>query len=148
MLACFQEQSRLSVDVSPLVSVRHKVMNEFWDRLGISASMLCIVHCLLTPAVVLFSPLVGEWMSAPAFHAVIVIIVVPIALWALWRGYTQHKQKRVLILGVIGIALIFGAIWVGHENKWETVLMICAGVLLSLAHLSNLHSCRIASVKE
>lgn len=123
-------------------------MNEFWDRLGISASMLCIVHCLLTPAVVLFSPLLGEWMSAPAFHAVIVIIVVPVAMIALWRGYTQHKQKKVLIAGAVGIALIFGAIAVGHRSYWEAALMILAGAFLSFAHLSNLHGCRVASAKK
>jgi hypothetical protein len=60
----------------------------------------------------------------------------------------HHRQKRVLVAGIVGIALIFAAIAVGHHSYWEAALMVLAGALLSFAHLSNLRSCRMATAKK
>jgi hypothetical protein len=118
-------------------------MNEFWDRLGISASLLCIVHCLLTPLIVLLMPLVGHSLMHGWFHAVIIAVVVPVAAWALWNGYRLHRLKRVLWLGGFGIILICLAITVGARRySYEVVLMTAAGLLLTAAHYVNLRVCR------
>jgi hypothetical protein len=118
-------------------------MNQFWDRLGISASILCILHCLLTPALVVGMPFVGHWMAHGWFHLAIVLVVVPVAVWALWNGYRLHHKKNVLWLGGLGIALVIGAVTIGRSGFWlEVSMMTSAGVLLGTAHWINLSVCQ------
>lgn len=119
-------------------------MRDILDRIGISVSLLCVVHCLLTPLLVFVMPVVGEFLSETWFHATIIAIVFPVAVWALWSGYQKHHLKRVLWLGGIGLLFISIAIYVGHENTiGEFFFMVVAGIVLSAAHYSNLRACAV-----
>jgi hypothetical protein len=119
-------------------------MREFWDRVGISASLLCVVHCLATPLMVLSMPVVGEFLSHDLFHVLIMIVVIPVAVWALWNGYRVHRHPRVLWLGAIGIVLLTAAMFANHQDqRIEIAGMIAAGLILASAHWINLRSCRI-----
>lgn len=118
-------------------------MNGFWDRLGISTSILCMLHCLLTPLLVIFIPVLGQYFSHEWFHAVIAVVVIPVAVWALWNGYRLHKNKRVLWLGTPGIIIVCLAMFTGiHDLRYEFALMLVAGLLLTSAHYINLRSCQ------
>lgn len=117
------------------------------DRLGISASLLCILHCLFTPILVLISPLFGTVLSHSYFHILIAVIVFPLAIVALWRGYKIHHTKRTLYLGGMGLVFVLAALISGElaeeiHRPAEITLMVIAGILLSLAHYLNLKSCR------
>jgi len=119
-------------------------MREVWDRIGISASMICVIHCLFTPALVITLPLLGEALAHGWFHTMIVLIVFPVAVWALWNGYLLHRLKRVLWLGALGILFLSAALVLGQEDfRTEFALMIAAGLLLASAHLINLRACRL-----
>ncbi len=119
-------------------------MRDIWDRIGISASLICVAHCLVTPLLVFSLPVAGEFLSQAWFHATIIVIVFPVAIWALLNGYREHHLKRVLWLGGVGLLLISGAIYVGHENwLYEFSLMVAAGITLSAAHYFNLRACNI-----
>ena len=117
-------------------------MDAFWDRLGISASLLCVIHCLITPLLVLIAPLAGSYLSDAWFHIVILIIVFPVAILALWRGYRLHQMKRALWLGAAGLTLMLFGMFATHDVPYETVLMVSAGLTLSAAHFFNLRACR------
>lgn len=130
-------------------------MTEFWDRLGISASLLCALHCLLTPALILLVPFLGETLTAHWFHIIIAGVVFPVAILALWSGYRRHHLRGVLILGGIGLTLMSIGIWFGWNsggqhshhahgqlNGKEILFMVTAGVVLSCAHYINLRECR------
>ena len=114
-------------------------MNQFWDRLGISTSVVCILHCLLTPVLVMFVPVLGHAFAETWFHAGVIAVVVPVAAWALWTGYRAHCRRRVLWFGAAGIILVVAAVL---REDLETPLMITAGLLLSAAHYFNLKVCR------
>ncbi|NJM09684.1 MAG: MerC domain-containing protein [Bdellovibrionaceae bacterium] len=119
-------------------------MRQFWDRIGISASLLCVIHCLLTPSLVILLPFLGEALAHGWFHTVIVLIVFPVAVWALWNGFLLHRLKRVLWLGGIGIAFLIAALAFGRDDmRVEFALMIVAGLTLASAHLINLRACRL-----
>ena len=100
--------------------------------------MVCILHCLLTPALVAMVPLLGHAFNESWFHAGVIAIVIPVAAWALWNGYKTHRRRRVLWLGGAGTLLIAGAV---ARADVETPLMIGAGLILSLAHYFNLTVC-------
>lgn len=119
-------------------------MNNFWDRLGISTSLICVVHCLLTPVVVLFLPLVGSNLVEHRwFHEVIVAIVVPVAIWALWNGYKIHKHPTMFVYAAFGFLFIGVSMALGHDHdSIQTGFMVAAGLLLSYAHYLNLRARR------
>ncbi len=118
-------------------------MTQFWDRLGISASILCVLHCLLTPFLVLLTPFASGFLSDKWFHIMIAVIVFPVALWALLNGYRRHHLPRVLVLGGIGLAFIVGALCLRVYNiNLEFLFMITGGTFLSIAHFINLRACQ------
>jgi hypothetical protein len=118
-------------------------MNAFWDRLGISASILCVVHCLLTPVALVFLPLVGASLVHGWIHSAIIAVVVPVALYALWIGYRIHRHTSVIWLAVFGFGAIALAMTFGEDhNLIEAGFMIAAGILLSTAHYKNLRATR------
>jgi CDP-diglyceride synthetase len=119
-------------------------MRSIWDKIGISASLMCLIHCLFTPVIVLFMPVLGEIMPHNWFHRIMFAVVLPVAVWAIYNGYRIHKKKSVAYLGAIGIAFFLAAIAVEHENlKLEYTLMIVAGFVLASAHWANLRACRL-----
>ncbi|MGZ3722050.1 MAG: MerC domain-containing protein, partial [Bdellovibrionales bacterium] len=123
-------------------------MNSFWDRLGISASILCGIHCLLTPLIVLLVPALGGIFSHQAFHWVIAVVVFPAAVFALWMGYRIHQYSQMLILGGVGLIFLVIGIWAGsyEQNLLETGTMIVAGLFLTSAHFLNMRACRAARI--
>lgn len=123
------------------------LMNEIWDRVGISTSVICVIHCLLTPFLVIFLPFVGSTLVHGWFHTVVVAIAVPVAVGALWSGYRRHHQRAVLIWGALGFAAIAGALGVRHQSGWwESGFMIGAGISLSAAHFLNIKATRHCKV--
>lgn len=119
-------------------------MIAFWDRLGITASVLCVIHCLLTPIAVVVLPFAAQSRLHGDFHLLIAAIVVPVALLALLRGYRIHRDTSVLWLGGLGILLMLAAMSgrsVTDESA-ESWLMIAGGIALSAAHYRNLRECR------
>jgi len=117
------------------------------DRLGISASVLCILHCLLTPLLVMTTPFLGDFLSEGWIHVVIAVIIFPVAVMALWRGYRQHHVKSTLYLGIVGLIFVllsFASGWLSGEihHRVEIVMMIIGGTFLSFAHYFNMRYCR------
>jgi hypothetical protein len=77
------------------------------------------------------------------FHAVMAAIIVPVAIWALWNGYREHRNRRVLYLGITGLVLVCLALALGHYDiRYEYAFMIAGGIGLTAAHWINLRACR------
>src|SRR5262245_36022690 len=118
-------------------------MREVWDRIGISASILCVVHCLLTPFAIVLLPFFADYITRDTFHRVIVWVVIPVAVWALWNVYQLHKQIRVIFLGVFGVTLLLiGMFATEHASINEMLFMVAAGLCIASAHIFNLRACR------
>lgn len=115
-------------------------MTSFWDRFGISASLLCVIHCLSAPILALAIPF-SNWFTSETFHIIMALVIFPVAIWALLTGYRKHRHKIVLQLGTVGLSLVaLGLIFSGGIA--EFVLTACGGVILALAHFKNLKQCQ------
>ncbi|MEM1028121.1 MAG: MerC domain-containing protein [Planctomycetota bacterium] len=77
-----------------------------WDRLGIIASLACVVHCLAAPFLLLLLPTLGSMWSHPAAHWVLAALVLPLAGVVVWRGYRLHRKRLALIAVGLGAVLI------------------------------------------
>ena len=81
------------------------------DRIGIIASVLCAIHCALTPVLLILMPTFGKAWAHPATHWGMAIVVIPIAIMMLVKGYRKHRKKWVVGVGSLAILfIIIGAI--------------------------------------
>jgi hypothetical protein len=80
------------------------------DRIGISASLLCAIHCIAAPFLLLLLPTAGSVWSHPAVHWVLAVLVVPLALWVLFKGYQKHGNRLTLIAATAGALLILAGL--------------------------------------
>lgn len=119
------------------------------DKLGMSLSFLCAIHCLVTPLIMLSLPIMARYyLAQPWFHWALALFIVPIGVWAFISGYRHHGKILVLFLGLPGL-LIIGIVPVFFHNylHWfqywwsETAFMIIGSSLLISAHWINRKAC-------
>lgn len=76
------------------------------DRIGITASVACAIHCLAAPLLLLLLPTAGSIWADPMVHWVLAVLVLPLALMVIYRGYRKHGKRLTLVSAVLGAALI------------------------------------------
>ncbi|TVR84569.1 MAG: MerC domain-containing protein [Saprospirales bacterium] len=111
------------------------------DILGMSASLVCAVHCLAIPLVfTLGSAYMAELLHHPVIEVGFLLIAVVIAVWSLGTSFlNHHHNRRPLVLGIIGVILITLGVVV---HAWFITLP--GGLVLAWAHFLNfklLRSC-------
>lgn len=114
-----------------------------WDNLGILASSLCVIHCLLVSLLLLVFPLGMERIEDET-HFVLFFLVVPIAAYSLLRGYFHHKDFSILCAGILGVILITISLGShGHHfsENWEHGLATLGSFFLIWAHFKNIKAC-------
>ena len=112
------------------------------DKMAIFLSSLCVIHCLVTPIVIIALPSLGSLFADnhEVFHKVLLFFVLPVGLVALYAGYRHHHSAKVFSVGLLGLSLLTIAAFFVHE-RWgevaETVLTVLASVIIVIAHLMN-----------
>lgn len=88
----------------------------FWDRVGISLSGVCAIHCLLVPITVALIPL---WPALEEFHAYThLFFFLAIAPTVILSLKNRHESIGIIIYMLIGLLVIFFA-WFLHEELGE-----------------------------
>ena len=98
-----------------------------------------MVHCILTPIVLLLLPMLtfakSEWV-----HLVLAGVLPIIAVGAFVPGVRRHKDWVVIQIGLVGLALIvFAALDPFHwlNEITEGAVTSCGSLTLIAAHLRN-----------
>jgi len=121
-----------------------------WDRIGMGLSVLCALHCLLTPVIILSIPFLARYYLAhPLFHLLLAAAIIPVGLIAFAAGIRHHHNWWVLALGLPGLLLVAGTPYMVHVQNmnWnEQALMVVGSVLLVSAHLLNRKSCASCAI--
>lgn len=125
------------------------------DYLGISISLLCLIHCLGLPLVLMSLPILARYyLTHPYFHVALALVIVPVALIALWRGFRQHQKISIFILGLLGVILILVAsvtrVTFDLFRMYEPIFTIFGSVILSISHVLNLRqvkTCQLPHLK-
>lgn len=76
------------------------------DRIGVAASILCAIHCAVTPILFIFAPAFGKIWAHPASHWLVALFVVPLAAVMLRSGFRHHRRPWIVACGVIGMSLV------------------------------------------
>ncbi|MCG8468934.1 MAG: MerC domain-containing protein [Gemmatimonadetes bacterium] len=115
------------------------------DGLGLLASTVCAVHCLLLPTLLVAgSTLPSFLLSDESFHRALLWLILPSALIAFGLGCWRHKDRGVLALGtagLLGIVLSAALHDVLGESNERTATLASAAVLVA-AHVRNFRRCR------
>jgi uncharacterized membrane protein YfcA len=122
------------------------------DKIGIAASAICFVHCILTPIVLSFASVWAHYISSEEkFHRMLAVLVATIGGFAILTGYNRHRRKRVLLLMASGLCLIFAGAWWGNRlpsHLAEVLVTMMGSCLMISAHLTNHTFCRHCDCAE
>ncbi|WP_371186926.1 MerC domain-containing protein [Thalassotalea maritima] len=121
------------------------------DRLGITATSLCALHCILLPILLPLLSLFGleAWASHEAEHVFLFATLI-LGSFALFSGFKRYHRKiypfYLLFLG----GFIY---WHKHsvDESVQPLMIIVGASLLVAAHVINLrlcNSCRTCSEHE
>lgn len=126
------------------VARHHRAPVRQFDGLAISASALCLLHCLALPVAIAFLPALAEWVDGGEwFHVAMLAIAMPLSGWTLIAGWRRHGVVVPLALGGIGLMLLATGL-VFEGQALGTAITVAGGVALALAHLRNLRATNMA----
>lgn len=115
------------------------------DKLAVSASMVCAIHCLFLPVILVVFPALGATLFADdLFHVLLLWLIIPLSVIALSLGCRRHKDLLVAVIGLVGLTFLISAS-LGHEFLGETnerILTIMGAAVISVGHLQNYRLCR------
>ena len=120
------------------------------DRLGAWTSVLCVLHCLLTPILLSFSAVLAHLLPGDeTVHRVLAMLVACFGAFALVNGYRRHRQRSVMVLLLSGLGCIFAAAWFGDylpSHLWEVGITFMGSALMVTAHRLNHSFCKACSI--
>jgi hypothetical protein len=121
-------------------------VSRYLDRIAISLSTICIVHCLAMPFLVALLPVVALSFGGDGhFHALMLWLVVPTSAIGFSLGYRVHHHSRIVVAGAVAVAVLaLVALW-GHEHwdpTFEVTVNVAASILLAIAHWLNFREVR------
>ena len=117
------------------------------DKFAILLSGVCLVHCLLTPVLVTLLPIftTSVLLDDSMFHKLMLWLVLPTSVVALFLGCRKHKRWSIALTGALGIAILIGVAFVGHDLfglSGEKIATSIGGVILALSHYLNYRACQ------
>ena len=119
------------------------------DKLAISFSSLCAIHCLAVPLLIVLLPSMAALpLNQEAFHFWMVVAVVPTSIYALTLGCKKHKNMAIAIYGVIGLTILVAAAALGEDLLGEFAekgLTLIGACMIAFAHLKNYRLCQQSS---
>ncbi len=122
-----------------------KATQALTDKLSIGLSMLCVIHCLLLPFVLVLLPSwIAVQLANEAFHAWMVFAVLPTSIYALTLGCKKHKHYRLIALGLSGLVLLLLAVVLGEHilgHFGEKMMTLAGATLLAIGHIWNFRLC-------
>jgi len=122
------------------------------DLCAVSSSGLCMIHCLATPVLLIFLPVLGaSVLSDEGFHSAILWFILPTSFAALTLGCWRHKDRYVAVLCTIGLAVIVVAARYGDAlfgEMGERILTTAGSVFLICGHFRNFSLWRISGCEE
>jgi len=131
-----QEPNSMSERCESRDHVRGRLLADIVESTAISASTLCMIHCLALPLLLFLLPgLLGAFFQSELFHIAALGLVAPAALAAFLLGYRRHGAAGPAILGVGGIAcLVLAILNSDHALLGETALTVIGSLLLVAGH--------------
>ena len=139
--------------------------NKKYDFAGIFFSLICGIHCIITPILIINFPKLGEKFESPWVQLTLLVLIAGIFYQSVYKSFKIHRSKLTLSLGLSGFFILIytyiSELLPGHElhsmeahhqshghNHVEEpltiALAIVGSVLMISSHLFNIKFCRCA----
>jgi len=111
------------------------------DRIGITATSLCALHCILLPVLLPALPLLGlSFLADHEWEHVFLLVTALLGTVALFSGFKKYHRKiypfYLLFLGIV-------IYWIKHDfsEDIQAYFIVIGASLIVAAHLINLKLC-------
>lgn len=121
------------------------VTQERMDKLGIIASVGCLIHCLILPVILPALPMLGfSFAHSTEFHLWMAVVVTFIGTPVIIAGTTKTEDPRPAVMFVMGCIALFWGAWLEAFGGYPPEIMTVLGSLAVVtAHVMN-HKLRCA----
>lgn len=114
--------------------------NKIWDKIGICASGLCLIHCLATPILLLVFPTLKlTLLESHIVHEIFALVVISSILIAVYPHCKKHGHTDIIAIAFGGVAFVVAAL-LFHDlpSSIADSLTIIGSILLIIAHFKNM----------
>jgi hypothetical protein len=111
------------------------------DQIGVFGSLVCALHCALTPMLLSLVPALGLGaFAAGDLDQIFAVFVGLLGISTLTIGYRRHRTFHAWLLLVPGLMLIWAGSFTSiHDHSATHVtVMVAGGLMVAAAHLLNL----------
>ena len=114
---------------------RLRLMSKIWDKMGICASGICLIHCLVTPVLLLVFPTFQfGFIGHESFHHYLTLTVVISIVFAVYPTCREHGHKDIIALAAAGVLSVVTALFLHEISEFlEQSLTILGSVFLIAA---------------
>ena len=116
--------------------VLHSFRFERLDRMAITLSGLCMVHCLATAVALGLLASAWQLLGAPWIHEVGLTLAMLRGALSLGRGIYEHGFMMPSAVGGLGLGVMAGALTMPHDGG-EAVFTVLGVGILALGHQLN-----------
>ena len=122
------------------------------DKFAGTVSLVCALQGLLMPSFfIATSGLVSLSIDNEFVHSIILLIAVPVSLFALFLGLKNHKNKLIFLIGLLGLIVLISAFFFAKtffgENE-EILFTILGSMMVIYAHYQNHETCKEIQCKS
>ena len=90
------------------------------DKFAITVSLACAIHCLFVPSFVILSAgFLSITIDNEFIHKLLIFIVVPVSIFALYAGYKNHKTTSFFPAAILGMIALVAAVIMGERLLGE-----------------------------
>ena len=75
------------------------------NRIATIASFSCLIHCIVTPIIILIAPFLGHVVENPMIELSLLAVSILCGVFIVHSGYCQHKKSHSLYLFGAGVCL-------------------------------------------
>ena len=129
-----------------------RTAQEYSDKTAISLSAICLAHCLLVPSLLVFiSGYLSVSYDNEFIHYGLLFLAIPVSIYALITGVSNHRTYQYLALGFTGISFLIFAVTLGVQlwgELGEKGLTAIGASLVALSHFKNYRLCRKIDCEE
>ena len=122
------------------------LLSKYFDRVAITLSTICIVHCLAMPFVIALLPVAAFTIGGDGhFHSLMLWFVVPTSVLGFGLGLRVHRRADIVVMGGMAIGTLAAAALWGHrawDPSVEVLVSVAASMLLAAAHWRNFREVR------
>ena len=115
------------------------------DKFAMSFSAICLIHCLFAPSLIILSySSLALTIESELIHKIILLLTVPISIFAISLGYKNHPNNSIIYSGIAGLTILISALLIGEnigENA-ELLLTMVGSLMVIYCHYRNYKICK------